>query len=187
MSRPELFITLVVGENCDMSAFALRSTLECFGAKVTVHWIGRPNDFIDVLSGEYLDKQCDYLIFDFHGDEGRFCMTELADDIYETNEPKGKYFDYQQVEKYTKLKNIHIIGNGCTLGHKNLADAFLNSGCKSYIGPNDYIDGNAALMFITRLMYEVINNKKSLDKAFQIAKSIDQETEMYQLYLAKSF
>lgn len=186
MSRPELFVTLVVGENCDLSALALRSSLEYFGARVNVHWIGRPNDLIDVLSGDYLDNPCDYLILDFHGDEGRLYMTELDSEIYEPDEPRGKFFDYHQVRKYTKLKNINVIANGCTLGDENLAKAFLDSGCKSYMGPNDYIDGNSALMFIIAFMYEVINNKKSQKEAFEIARSIDEETGLYELYLKES-
>jgi hypothetical protein len=182
MSRPELYVTLVVGPNCDMEAFAMRSTLEYFGAMVTVHWIGRPNDLIDVLSGEELDKRCDYFILNFHGDEGRLCMPELGEDIYEPHEPRGEFFDSRDVRRYTNLKDINVIANGCTLGEKQLAKAFLECGCNSYIGPDDYIDGNSALMFVVKFIYEIINNKKSHQEAFEIAKSIDKETDMYQLY-----
>lgn len=184
MSKPELYVTLLVGPNCDTSAFAIRSTLEYFGAMVTTHWIGRPNDLIDVLSGEELNNRCDYLILNFHGDEGRFCMPELGEDVYEPHEPRGEFFDYEDVRQYANLKNIKVIADGCTLGEEKLANAFLNCGCHSYIGPDDYIDGNSALIFIIKFMYEVINNKKSQQEAYEIAKSIDEETSMFQLYLS---
>lgn len=186
MSRPELYITLVVGPNCDMEAFAMRSTLEYFGARVTVHWIGRPNDLIDVLSGEELDERCDYLILAFHGDEGRLCMPELGEEVYEPDEPRGEFFDFHDVKRYANLKNIKVIASGCTLGEEKLANAFLECGCHSYIAPDDYIDGNSSLMFVIRFMYEMINNKKNQQDAFEIAKSIDEECLMYQRFVSQN-
>lgn len=183
MSKPSLYITLAVGPNCDLEAIAMRSTLEYFGAQVTVHWIGRPNDLIDLLSGEELDKRCDYLILAFHGDEGRLCMPELGEEVYEPNEPRGEFFDSEDVKRYTNLKNKKVIATGCTLGEGKLAKAFLECGCHSYIAPNDYIDGNASLMFVIRFMYEMINNEKSEQEAFEIAKTIDEESSIYQRYL----
>ncbi|MEH6942267.1 delta-aminolevulinic acid dehydratase, partial [Bacillus sp. JJ722] len=121
-------------------------------------WIGRPKDFIDVLSGEDRDNKIDYLFLSFHGDEGRFCMPELDESVYEADEPRGEFLDIQAIRKNADLKGIHVITTGCTLGEEQLAKVFLESGCKTYIGPNDYIDGNAALMFVVRYMYELIQN-----------------------------
>jgi hypothetical protein len=87
-----------------MEPFAIRSTLEYFGA--TVHWIGRPNDLVDILSGKELDQRCDYLILVFHGDEGRLCMPELGEDVYEPDEPRGEYFDYLDVKRHSNLKKF---------------------------------------------------------------------------------
>ncbi|MCI3194181.1 delta-aminolevulinic acid dehydratase [Bacillus sp. HU-1818] len=185
MSKPELFISLVTGPNCDMDSFALRSTLEYFGARVTMHWIGRPNDLVDVLTGEDLEKKVDYLILNFHGDEGKFCMPELGEEVYEDNEPRGEFFDDHDVIRYTNLNNLKVIASGCTLGTESLAKAFLKCGCHSYIAPNDYIDGNPNLMFLIKFMYEIINNKRSQKEAFEIAKSIDQETSKYNFFYNK--
>lgn len=182
MSRPEMYVSLVVGPNCDMESYAIRSALEYFGVRVNIHWIGRPNDLIDVLSGKELDNKVDYLILNFHGDEGRLCMPELGEDVYEGNEPRGEFFGYQEIKQYTNIKDVNVIGSGCTLGMVQLANAFLACGCHSYIGPDDYIDGNANLMFVITYMYEIINNHKSQEEAFEIAKSIDNETAMYKLY-----
>ncbi|MGY3189793.1 delta-aminolevulinic acid dehydratase [Lysinibacillus sp. TE18511] len=184
MSKPELYVSLAVGPNTGMEAHALRSTLEYFGARVTVHWIGRPNDLIDLLSGEDRDEKIDYLILNFHGDEGRLCMNELGEDVYERNEPRGEFFGPEEVMRYSKLNDIKVIAAGCTLGVEQLASAFLKSGCHSYIAPNDYIDGNANLMFLIRFMYEIINNNKTQQEAFDIAKPLDEDTSMYQLYLS---
>jgi hypothetical protein len=183
MGRPELYVSLVIGPNCETESYALRSTLEYFGARVTLHLVGRPNDLVNVLSGDDLDDKVDYLILNFHGDEERFCMPELGEDVYEQDEPRGEFFGAEDVRRYAKLKDVHVIASGCTLGGKNVAKAFLTCGCHSYIGPDDYIDGNANLMFVIRFMYEIINNRRSQQEAFELATSIDQETSMYKLYL----
>jgi hypothetical protein len=185
MSKPEINITLVIGPNCDTDSFAMRSALEYFGARVYVHYIGRPNDLIDVLSGEDRAADTNYLILNFHGDEGRFCMPELDSSIYEEDEPQGEFFEVKHVNQYAKVKGLHIIASGCTLGVEPLAKAFLENGCHSYIAPVDYIDGNANLMFVIKLFYEIINNKRSQKESFQSAKSIDQETNIYKRFTSE--
>ena len=45
-----LNIALVVGFNSDLEAQSIRASLEYFGARVVTYWIGRPKDFVGVLS-----------------------------------------------------------------------------------------------------------------------------------------
>ncbi|SDY14443.1 hypothetical protein SAMN05421736_101488 [Evansella caseinilytica] len=185
MSKPEWHISLAIGPNCDMESFALRSALEYFGVRVCVHWIGRPSDFVDVLSGADREAQVDYLILNFHGEEGKFCMPELSEDIYEKAEPRGEFFSAQEIIQYANLANVKVIAMGCTLGEKQLAQAFIQRGSPSYLGPADYIDGNANFMFVMRFIYELIANKKTEKEAFASAASMDQETSLYKLYSSK--
>ncbi|WP_445480185.1 delta-aminolevulinic acid dehydratase [Lysinibacillus irui] len=184
MSKPELFVNLVVGPDCDFESMAIRAALESFGARVTLHLIGRPNDLIDVLSGEDLYGRMDYLILNFHGNEGRFCLPELGEEVYENDEPKDLYFGPKHIESYCRLQNVKVLATGCTLGWQQLATAFLASGCHSYLAPDDYIDGNANLMFVIRYFYEIITNQKNQQEAFDLAQAIDSETAMYKLYVA---
>ncbi|MBY0597175.1 hypothetical protein [Bacillus bingmayongensis] len=174
-------IALVVGDNSDLEAQSLRATLEYFGARVITYWIGRPRDLMDVLSGEILYKDIEYIIFCFHGDEDEFVMGELGKDVYEEDEPRGN-FGVTEISQYARLHNKYIINSGCTLGDPKLAKAFLDSGAKTYIGSTDYVDGNAALMFTIRLFYGIINLQKTIDDAFQDAKLLDDETRTFQLY-----
>ncbi|WP_286160830.1 delta-aminolevulinic acid dehydratase, partial [Virgibacillus sp. 7505] len=161
-----------------LESSALRSVLEYFGARVDMHWIGRPNDLIKVLIGENRTST-DYLILSFHGEGGKLLLPELAEEVYEENEPRSSYFGYKEILKYARLDGIHVLATGCTLGDKELADAFHKSNCASYTAPVDYIDGNAALMFIISFMYEQMTNSKPIKEAFQIAQSIDKETNLY--------
>lgn len=174
-------VALVVGFNSDLEAQSIRASLEYFGARVITYWIGRPKDFMEVISGENLFNDINYIIFCFHGEEGKFVMEELDEDIYEQDEPRG-YFGAAEIYKYAKLHNTNIVNSGCTLGEQKLAESFLRSGAKSYIGPIDYVDGNAALMFTIRLFYGLISHEKTLEDAFQEAKLIDEETCTFQFY-----
>ncbi|PGK36456.1 delta-aminolevulinic acid dehydratase [Bacillus anthracis] len=174
-------VVLIVGFNSDLEAQSIRASLEYFGARVVTYWIGRPKDFVEVLSGKNLYNDIHYIIFCFHGEEGKFVMEELGEDIYEQDEPRG-YFGAAEINKYAKLHNTHIVNSGCTLGERKLAESFLRSGAKSYIGSINYVDGNAALMFTIRLFYGLINHEKTLECAFQEAKLIDEETHTFQFY-----
>ena len=168
-----LNIALVVGFNSDLEAQSIRASLEYFGAKVITYWIGRPKEFIDILSGKGLYNDINYVVFCFHGEEGKFVMEELGEEVYEQDEPRG-YFGTEEIYEYAKLHNTHIVNSGCALGEKNLA--------KSYIGSIDYVDGNAAIMFTIRLFYGVINHGKTLEEAFQEASLIDGETHTFRFY-----
>lgn len=181
MSKPVINVALVCGPDCDMETQAIRATLEYFGARVFTYWIGRPNDFISVLSGEDIYDKTEMIILNFHGDEGKFIMPELGEDAYDEGEPKGD-FGPEEVLRYAKLDGKIVIGNGCTLGDEKLAKAFMKCGCRIYIGPNDYPDGNDNLMFILRLFYEVIQNAKSVEEACRIARTMSEELSMYQIY-----
>ncbi|MGR5977660.1 delta-aminolevulinic acid dehydratase [Bacillus cereus] len=169
-----LNIALVIGFNSDLEAQSIRASLEYFGARVVTYWIGRPKDFVEVLSVKNLFNNINYIIFCFHGEEGKFVMEELGEEVYEQDEPRG-YFGAAEIYKYAKLHNTHIVNSGCTLGEQNL---FLHSGAKSYIGSINYVDGNAALMFTIRLFYGVINHGKTLEEA----SLIDEETHTFRFY-----
>ncbi|UHA72732.1 delta-aminolevulinic acid dehydratase [Paenibacillus sp. 481] len=181
MAKPEMYVTLVCGPDCDMETQAIRASLEYFGARVMTHWVGRPSDLMDVLSGEDVMLNTDLIILNFHGDEGRFIMPELDESVYEEGEPRGN-FGPDEIARFTKLAGHIVIGNGCSLGDPALAQAFLGGGCRIYIGPDDYPFGNTALMFALRLCYEMIQNKKSIQEAFAITRAMDPEMDMYRLY-----
>ena len=63
------------------------------------------------------------ILFCFHGEEGKFVIEELGEEVYEQDEPRG-YFGTEEIYKYAKLHNTHIVNSGCTLGEQNLAKSF---------------------------------------------------------------
>jgi hypothetical protein len=183
MSKPVMNIALVCGPDCDMETQAVRAALEYFGARVITYWIGRPKDFISVLSGEDLYGDMDMIILNFHGCTGKFIMPELDIDVYEEEEPQGD-FGPEEILRCAKLDGKTVIANGCTLGDSRLAKTFLDCGCQIYIGPDDYPDGNDAFMFVIRLIYEIIQNNRSVEEAFRTARSMNDELSMYKIYVS---
>lgn len=181
MSKPVMQVALVCGPDSDMETQAVRSALELFGIRVFTYWIGRPSDLMAVLSGEDLYEGTDTILLSFHGDDGRLIMPELGEDVYESDEPRGD-FGPDEIRRFAQLSGKTVIANGCTLGDPALAEAFLARGCSIYIGPDDYPDGNDALMFVLRLFYEIVQQGREIKEAFAQAITMSDELSMYRLY-----
>jgi hypothetical protein len=178
-------ISIILGPNCDGEAIAIRSTLEYFGFTVVVRLVGRPNDFINILQGDKITNLSEFLIFCFHGQNGKFIMPKLATKIYEPTEPKGN-FDCKQIKKFAKFRRQHILVTGCTLGNRKLADCFLKANAKSYTGARNYPEANSVLAFVTTLFYHISQGDHVSD-AFEKSKKIDNETQMFEKYNSFSF
>ncbi len=50
-------------------------------------------------------------------------MEELGEEVYEQDEPRG-YFGTEEIYKYAKLHNTHIVNSGCTLGEQKSSKVF---------------------------------------------------------------
>lgn len=110
-------ISIILGPNCDLEAIALRSFLEYLGFVVILRPIGRPNHLIHILKEDMQTKVSEFLIFCFHGQNGKFVMPKLSIEIYETNEPKHN-FDFVNISEFAKLNGQNVIVTGCTIGNK---------------------------------------------------------------------
>ena len=156
---------------------AVRQTLEYFGCPVLVKYVGRPQDFIDVLQGDLL-FEADCVIISCHGEDGKIVMPELGEAVYMQSEPREN-FGAAEIETYCRLRDKLIINTGCTNGNERMAKAFAKE--NTYIAPEAYVEGNSALMFVLRFFYELLQNEKSTEEAFQIANAMDEETKMFRM------
>ena len=158
-------------------AEAIRQSLEQFGYNVMKYGIGRPNDFVEILSGDsFADYK--YLIISCHGSNGDIVMPKLGESVYTEDEPKND-FTADDVLKYIKIKNKIIINTGCSTGKsEEMKKAFVNDS-NSYISPNDYPGATGTLFFVIALFYYLINT--DLFKAFDLAMNIDEETQSFNL------
>ncbi len=170
---------LIVSFDCDAEAAALRAALEWYHADVMIRYVGRPNDFIDVLEGNVLFPP-DVVILCGHGEDGVFLMPELGEDIYLDGEPRNISPD--DVRAHLHLRPQLCISTACTTGMPEMGTAFADGGVP-YLAPDDYIEGSTPLFFILHVFYLRLTCGKTFAEAVGIAKTTDAETAMYTLYL----
>ena len=181
MSAPDLKVGLVVCDNSDAEARAIRSALEWFNVRVFTYWIGRGNDLVEILSGRDIYRDSDHLIISGHGDEGNLLMPHVDPGVLELGEPRGNW-NPDTVRKYAKLPPLLVFCSACGLGYPEMANAFLDGGARAYIGAADYPHGHAALFIVLRFYYELMSRKCSEREAFERARSQDKDTAMYQWF-----
>ena len=156
---------------------AIRQCLESLGYNVFKRNIGRPGDFIKILSGNYF-AEYKYLIISCHGKGGKVVMPELHESVYLENEPRGD-FGAEEIARYIKIENKVIISTGCGTGKpEEMRKAFMND-INIYIAPDDYPGGDSALYFVLSLFYFLKNN--DLPDSFSLAKNIDKETAFFNM------
>ncbi len=165
---------LIVSNETGNEPEALRQTLEWFGYTVVMKYIGRPNDFIEVLENK-LPMDFDYIIIDGHGDGGAFCMPELGEDIYTPDEYRYN-ISHNEIKNHLKLSGKTIISLACTSGYPDTCKVFSEK--NTYIAPVDYVEGNASAFFAISLFYQ-LSTGKSLSEAFDFAKKTDEETGLF--------
>ena len=175
-------VAIIVGPGVGNEYEAIRQSLEYFGLQVTMSYLGRPNHFLELIGGKRPDIQhCSHWILSLHGEDGRFILPELAEEVYTREEPRSP-LSAKDILAHGSFNQQVILNTGCTLGQKAVGEAFLRRGAKAYIGARDYVEGNASLLFIIRFYYEWITHNKTEWQAFQAAKGIDQETALFTFY-----
>jgi len=165
-------LNLIVVDD-DLEALALRSALEWWGVRVITQFVGKAQDFVDIFQKGNLSL---YICIAAHGDEINdrwgFKLPELGEEIAK-KQPYGKVLFADNFSDFLKLNGNHILSLGCYTGSKEIADAFLSSGAKSYIGPKKAPSGNASLYFALNFYYwlfvEGKSEKEAFDKAMMMA------------------
>lgn len=173
-----LRVLIAVIGNTGNEPEAIRQVLESFGCLVLTKYIGRPNDFVSVLSGA-IPFDPDIVVLSCHGEGGRIIMPDLDHSVYGEDEPRGS-FSAKEIKRYLTLTSKTIINTGCTTGLPDLAAAFSRE--NSYIAPSDYIAGNAVLLFVVDLFYQMIQHKLSAKDAWNHARAFDEETARFAFY-----
>jgi len=183
-AKKTIAIVCLEGAECE----ELRQPLEYFGYLVVVYKTGRPQHFMDILADE-MPIAFDYVIIAGHGDEGKFCMTELGEDIYTPDEPRGD-FCHKEVRKHLTWSNICVISTACTTGHDEMARVFTEKG-NTYIAPRHEIYGDSMLAFVLMFFYFHTFSPASvhsldIEAAHIKAAAIDTEMAMIGLWKTKS-
>ena len=165
---------LIAFAGTELEAAAIRAAAESFGASVFFYPIGRPADFLSVLTGTTGFPEPDAVIFSFHGENGACLMPELGEDVYFPDEPRGPVGP-DLIREHMRLKDRILLSTACTTGREKTAEAFREKG-NFYAGPSGYVEGTAALMFVLRFLYEWIAKNADPGTAAELAASADEET-----------
>jgi hypothetical protein len=128
------------------------------------------------MKGNFYVKP-DYIVFVGHGDKKGFIMPELAEDIYEKDEPH-KCITAKDIGASNNIQDTCILSTACATGSIEIANEFTKNG-NTYIAPSDYVEGSADLLFVTHFFYETITKSTGNKDAYELARNIDSETKFY--------
>ena len=149
-------------------ATAIRASLELFRLRVHFYFCVQKQNVLDVLAGEI--PPSDYIILCSHGidtekidiaspdsHQAGFQVVDFID-----GEWKTIWFGLtpSSVSEIVKLAGRTIISCGCSSGREPLAQAFLRSGCRAYIGPIEGVDQDADALFCIGFFYHLLSHER---------------------------
>ena len=149
-------------------ATAIRASLELFRLRVHFYFCVQKQNVLDVLAGEI--PPSDYVVLCSHGidtegidvaspdtHQAGFKVVDLID-----GEWKTLWFALtpSNVPQYANLSGRTVISGGCASGKKPLAEAFLEGGCRAYIGPFEDVDQDADALFIIGFFYHLLSRDR---------------------------
>jgi hypothetical protein len=172
-------VGILIGENAEMEALALRQTLEYFGFEVFTKWIGRPNDFIDFLRGKLFDSRINLFILCLHGQNQKFVMPKLSKEIYFQDEER-KNIGYETINSNILLKDKVLISTACAVGNSKIGNSFTKNN-SIFIASKGYVEGNSALLFVQMFMYNLMNFN-DVFKAFELCNNFDEEISTFKIF-----
>ncbi len=172
-------VGILIGENAELEALALRQTLEYFGYEVFTKWIGRPNDFINFLKGELFDREINLFILCIHGQNKKFVMPKLSKKIYFEGEVQTN-IGYEIIDSNLFLKDKIIISTACAVGSPKMGKTFTKNNC-TFIASKDDVEGNAVLLFVQMFMYNLLIFT-DVDKSFKSCNNFDKEMATFKMF-----
>jgi hypothetical protein len=143
-------------------AHAIRSSLELFRLHVYLDWFVQKRNVLDFLAGNVPDS--DYVVLCCHGLQGvkdpsgvtPMAFLDLSDQV------DGKWVGTDvaltpaNIPGLVKLPGRTIIALGGEAGREPLARAFLESGCRAYVGPDDHVDQDSTALFAIAFFYHLL-------------------------------
>lgn len=144
-------VTLICTDTAsDLETIALRGVLEYFNFVVSTHWIGNKTQFLGLLQGD--EPVDDMVVILAHGDEGLFHM------------PTEETVHFEEL--HIQLPGKTVISTGCASA--GAATEFINGGCRLYIAPKEFPEGNDAAFFLMKFFW-LLAQGKNAEEAFIIS------------------
>jgi hypothetical protein len=162
-------------------AHALRAAAECWGAEVTVSWVGNSAQVVDYLSSR---PTHDLVIISGHGDASGLLLPKLHESVRHRF-PFDQRITPDQFREFVKLDGTPVVSLACETGREPFANAFLACGAEWYIGPTDSPGGAAALMYALEFLYAFIATGASVADAHELATNQSDDRGMFRIWGAE--
>jgi len=187
----EMFEPVVVaygGPDVFNLAMPIRAMLELYHLYVHMYYCCQKRNVLDVLAGKIPDA--DYVVLVGGGwkdpREGSYLVFH---DLVEEVDGEWRGLDLKlhpdDIRKTVKLQGRTVVSVGCKTGSEALAEAFLDSGCRAYIGPTEEIDEDCTTMFVCAFFhYLTVEGRDRLGEreAVERARPMDSQTASYRYY-----
>lgn len=155
------FDSVVIGSARDTfaEAQAMRAALESYLLNVHLYWFRQKRNLMDFLAGQVADA--DYVVLCCHGSprvEGDASTTQLrvhnlVEEIDGRWESGTVDLSPDDIRETVRLPGRTVITQGCSTGAEPVARAFLDAGCRAYIGPASPADQDAGPLFVSAFFY----------------------------------
>ncbi len=171
---------------CDQAtldvAMAVRSALELFRLRVHLHLCVQRRNVLDLLAGRIPDSE--YVVLCWggqhapHGPEIRPSVVDQVDGKWQQAEVA---LSSASVPQLVHLPGRTVLALGCSTGAEPIAQAFLRSGCRAYVGPTAAVDQDATALFAISFFYHLLSPDRDSDlacteeEAVRRARAIDRE------------
>jgi hypothetical protein len=145
---------------------------------VTVTWVGNSGQVVEYLSQS---PPHEVIVISGHGDERGLHLPELAEAIRD-HYPYHDIIRPEDFASFLQLAGNIVINTSCFGGMPSLAQVFLERGAKYYIGPLDFPEGDAALMYALEFFYHYLRNNQCVEEAHRNASNHDDNRKQFELY-----
>jgi len=161
---------------------ALRVALETMHIRVNLFSIGTPQHLMNVLGGA--EATAPYLVISGVSaeEDGSIPLPELAEPIAALQPFNGR-LSIDQLRSFLDVPGRTVVSLWGDMGREDIADAFLDAGCRAYIGPVGCPFRHSAMLFLTGLFYE-LTQQRDIEAAVAKLAAIDTELAMYRLRVA---
>lgn len=174
---------------CDQGSLdlgiALRGMLELFRLRAYLHFCVQKRNVLDFLGGKIPESE--YVVLCSHGlgSRGDEPPDEMKMGFHVVGKIEGKWEGVEvaltpkNIPELVNLPGRKVLALGCANGREPLARAFLESGCKAYIGAVEPVDQDSTTLFAITFFYHLLSSErdpalKCTDKeAVERARSVD--------------
>jgi len=180
---------------------AIRGALELFCLRAYLVFCLEEQNVLDFLGGKIPESE--YVVLCSHGlgsegDEppekmkmGFFLPDKSGRERYGVEFP----LTIKNIPQIVNLPGRKVLALGCANGREPLAKAFLESGCKAYIGADEGVDQDSGPLFAINFFYHLLSSKRDPalkctdQEAVERARSIDVDfregTRLFRYYVRR--